>query len=67
MSADAWPWGTRVEFRDEDGVLRHGVVHGITGLVGHIRVFYKRDDGEMTGVSIPESAVKRSYTPDVTT
>lgn len=66
MSAEAYPWGTRVEFRDEDGTLRHGVVDGITGLVGHIRVGYRKDNGQITRVSIPESAVVKAYPPEVT-
>lgn len=67
MTADAWPWGTWVEWHDDEGVPRHGVVHGITELAGHIQVFYRRDDGQITRTNISVSAVDKSYAPEVTT
>jgi hypothetical protein len=63
MSAQKYEQGTRVEWTDDDDQQQHGVVNGVTGLHGHLRVLYRRSDYSITRTTIPASAVTAAYPP----
>lgn len=55
--------GTRVEWRDENGDMRHGVVAGTTGLANHALVFSRDDQHNITRTTLHTDSIIAAYAP----